>query len=141
MIIHIQETDNIRDCLALRMTVFVEEQKVPQDEELDDLDDVSTHFIATTQDGVPVGTARIYQIGDVGKIGRVCVLSSHRGTGLGAQLVKTCIAALREKDGIKTAKLGAQNHAIPFYERLGFTVKGGEYMDGGIPHHDMVLSL
>jgi ElaA protein len=141
MTITIQETNDINDCLALRLTVFVQEQKVPHEDEIDDLDAQSVHFLAKTKEGTPVGTARIYEIGTVGKIGRVCVLKSHRGTGLGAQLVKACVAALKGRPHLKIAKLGAQNYAIPFYQRLGFVVEGGEYMDGGIAHHDMVLTL
>jgi ElaA protein len=141
MIVSIGITSDISDCLALRMAVFVQEQKVPIQEEIDDLDDQSVHLIARDSDGVPVGTARLYEAGDIGKIGRVCVVKSHRGTGLGARLIEACIQELSTRPHLKQAKLGAQNHAIKFYEKLGFTVIGGEYMDGGIPHHDMVSPL
>jgi predicted GNAT family N-acyltransferase len=141
MMFEIQICTDYSECLALRLAVFVEEQKVPAEDEVDDLDDQSMHFIARDQHQVPIGTARIYEIGDIGKIGRVCVAKPHRGTGLGARLIEACIAELAKRPHLKQAKLGAQNHAIEFYERFGFVVQGGEYMDGGIPHHDMVLSL
>ena len=141
MTVTIEKTSDFSECLALRLAVFVEEQNVPAEEEVDDLDDQSVHFIARDQDQHPVGTARIYEVGDTGKIGRVCVVKAQRGTGLGVKLIEACIAELSARPHIKQAKLGSQNHAIKFYERFGFTVQGGEYMDGGIPHHDMVLPL
>ncbi|MFT6167953.1 MAG: ElaA protein [Celeribacter sp.] len=141
MSITIEIASDISQCLALRLAVFVDEQKVPVDEEADALDDQSVHFIARDHNQRPVGTARIYEVGETGKIGRVCVVKSHRGTGLGAKLIEACITELVNRPHITQAKLGAQNHAIKFYERFGFSVQGEEYMDGGIPHHDMVLSL
>jgi predicted GNAT family N-acyltransferase len=141
MTVSIDITTDISDCLALRMEVFVKEQNVPVDEEMDDMDDQSVHLIARDSDGVPVGTARVYEAGDIGKIGRVCVVKSHRGTGLGARLIEACIQEISTRPHLKLAKLGAQNHAIKFYEKLAFSVVGDEYMDGGIPHHDMVRSL
>lgn len=141
MTIKIEATDDIAACHVLRFEVFVDEQNVPMDEELDDLDDVSTHILATDEAGTAVGTARLYELGEIGKIGRVCVAKSHRGTGLGKRLISHCVDMLSARPHITTAKLGAQNHAIPFYEALGFEVVGEEYMDGGIPHHDMVRHL
>ena len=79
-------------------------------------------------------------MGDTGKIGRVCVLKSHRGTGLGAALIRAAITELRQH-GLACAKLGSQTHAIGFYARLGFTATGPEYIDAGIPHRDMILPL
>ncbi|WP_417279542.1 GNAT family N-acetyltransferase [Celeribacter sp.] len=141
MTVTISKTEDVQACLDLRMTVFVEEQKVPVEEELDDLDPVSTHFLATDENGTPVGTARVYEAGEIGKIGRVCVEKSQRGTGLGARLIETCLTELKQRPHLKQAKLGAQTHAIGFYERFGFHVIGEEYLDGGIPHQDMVLVL
>jgi ElaA protein len=79
--------------------------------------------------------------GSTGKIGRVCVLPEVRGTGLGAALVRAAVARLRTVPGVTLAKLGAQTHAIGFYERLGFVATGPEYPDAGIPHRDMVCPL
>ncbi|SFK10064.1 GNAT family N-acetyltransferase [Celeribacter neptunius] len=141
MSVTITVTEDVKACLALRLEVFVEEQNVPLEEEIDDLDDVATHFLAMDTAGAAVGTARIYEQGEIGKIGRVCVAKSHRGTGLGARLIEVCLQELRQRSHLKQAKLGAQTHAIGFYERFGFHVIGDEYMDGGIPHQDMVLTF
>ncbi len=136
----IAETRDIATCLALRRRVFIEEQDVPEADEIDGLDDAALHLLATL-DGRPVGCARVLVSGSTGKIGRVCVLPEVRGTGLGAALVRAAVARLRTVPGVTLAKLGAQTHAIGFYERLGFVATGPEYPDAGIPHRDMVCPL
>jgi ElaA protein len=88
---------------------------------------------------MPVGTARIHIVGDVAKIGRVCVLRSHRGRGLGAALIHEALAVSRGR--AITARLGAQVHALGFYEALGFAAIGPVYDDAGIDHRDMVRAL
>jgi predicted GNAT family N-acyltransferase len=139
MTIQITTTRDIATCRHLRRVVFIEEQGVPEADEIDDKDDTALHLLAT-EDGHPVGSARLLLSGTTGKIGRVCVLKSHRGTGLGAALIRAALTELRAQ-GMTTAKLGSQTHAIGFYERLGFTPTGPEYMDAGIPHRDMTLAL
>jgi len=136
----ISVTDNHEACFALRHQVFVGEQGVPVEEELDELDAEATHILATN-DGVPVGTARVVFQDEVAKIGRVCVLKSTRGTGLGADLIKAAVQLAKDQPGVTKAKLGAQLHALGFYEKLGFSAYGPVYLDAGIEHRDMVLDL
>lgn len=131
-------TGDIAACRALRRVVFIEEQGVSEADEVDDLDPICLHLLAQT-DGAPVGTARILIKEGIAKIGRVCVLKSHRGTGLGAGLIREAMAVSKGK--ATTAKLGAQVHAIGFYENLGFTATGPVYDDAGIDHRDMVQLL
>ena len=127
-------------CIALRRAVFMDEQGIPEAEEMDDLDDQAIHLLAT-DNGSPVGTARLLISEDTGKIGRICVLQSHRGTGLGKALVNAGLVYFRSLPGITQAKLVAQDHAIPFYESLGFVAYGPFYDDAGIPHRDMTQPL
>lgn len=134
----IAETHDIATCRALRRIVFIEEQSVPEADEIDDLDDVAIHLLASDQ-GTPIGSARLLLDGDTGKIGRVCVLSSHRGRGIGADLIRTAVARFAQMPQITRVKLGAQTHALDFYARLGFVAYGPIYMDAGIEHRDMVL--
>jgi ElaA protein len=136
----IAETRDIATCRALRRVVFIEEQGVPEADEIDDLDDAAVHLLARL-DGRPVGSARLLASGDTGKIGRVCVLKDCRGTGLGAALIRAAVAQFAARGGIARVKLGAQTHALGFYERLGFRAYGPDYLDAGIPHRDMVLDL
>ncbi|MCU0802669.1 MAG: GNAT family N-acetyltransferase [Rhodobacteraceae bacterium] len=138
--IHIAPTKDIATCRRLRRTVFIEEQGVSEADELDDKDDAAIHLLAT-RDGEPVGSARLILMGDTGKIGRVCVLPVARGFGLGAALMRAALDQLRQQPGITRAKLGAQTHALGFYERLGFSAEGPVYDDAGIPHRDMVMTL
>ncbi|MDD8021822.1 MAG: GNAT family N-acetyltransferase [Paracoccaceae bacterium] len=135
----IVETSDLAACHALRRAIFIDEQGVPEADEWDDLDAEAVHLLA--RDGAtPVGTARLLHRGDIGKIGRVCVVKTARGTGLGAALITEGCARL-EAMGCGSAKLGAQVHAIPFYEKLGFSVCGPVYDDAGIPHRDMEKAL
>lgn len=133
-------TADIAACRALRRTVFIEEQGVSEADEVDDLDGEAVHLLATVA-GRPVGSARLLRHGDVGKIGRVCVLKDMRGTGLGAALMRAAVAQFRATPGITTVKLGAQVHALAFYEKLGFYAVGDEFIDAGIRHREMVLAL
>ena len=139
MTIKVARTDDLAACRTLRRTVFIEEQNVPEDLEVDGLDPTALHLLAT-QEGRPVGTARLLVKGATGKIGRVCVLREERGRGIGAALIRKAVEELRDL-GLETARLGSQVHAIPFYEALGFAAEGPVYDDAGIPHRDMTLTL
>lgn len=136
----IEETDDIDTCRALRRAVFIHEQGVAEADEWDGLDDQAIHLLAW-EGNRPVGTARILLSGDIGKIGRVCVLQDARGTGLGVELIRAAVDRLRDNPGITQVKLSSQVHAVGFYEKLGFTAIGKEYEDAGIPHRDMILEL
>jgi predicted GNAT family N-acyltransferase len=140
MTVQISVTQDIATCRALRRIVFIDEQGVSEADEQDGLDHLCTHLLAV-QDGVPVGTARLMVNGTVGKVGRVCVLQHARGTGLGIALMQTAVDQFRATPGVAYVKLGAQTHALAFYERLGFTPYGDIFMDAGIPHRNMVLDL
>lgn len=132
----IEQTDDLATCHALRRTVFIEEQGVSEAEEVDGRDDAALHVLGCV-DGLPMGCARILLDGEVAKIGRVCVLHAARGTGLGAAIIEACLDVARKQSGVIKAKLGAQTHALVFYERLGFVAFGPIYDDAGIPHQDM----
>lgn len=138
--ITVDVTDDIDTCLDLRRTVFVEEQSVPEEIEMDGQEDKGIHLLVC-DGGMPVGTARLIVLGETGKIGRVCVLKSHRGTGLGKVLMDKALEVLRDQPGVKSAKLSAQTRVIGFYEGLGFLAHGPEYLDAGIPHRDMTRQL
>ncbi|WP_112311477.1 GNAT family N-acetyltransferase [Pseudogemmobacter bohemicus] len=137
--IRVALTDDLATCQALRRLVFIEEQAVSEAEEVDGRDGEALHLLAT--DGQPLGTARILIEGATGKIGRVCVLATARGRGIGQALMREAVAVLRMQPGVTRAKLGAQIHALGFYEALGFRAYGPEYQDAGIAHRDMELTL
>lgn len=136
----IEQTDDLATCHALRRIVFIEEQGVSEAEEVDGRDGDALHVLAHVDD-TPMGCARILVQGSIAKIGRVCVLKEARGTGLGAAIIEACLEVARRQDGVSKAKLGAQTHALAFYERLGFEAFGPIYDDAGIPHRDMERAL
>ena len=137
----IEKTTDLDTCRPIRRVVFIVEQNVPEAEEWDGRDGAALHLLARDASGAAVGTARILTEGATGKIGRVAVLRRARGSGMGAALVRAALEELRAMPGVSRASLGAQTHAIGFYENLGFTAHGPEYDDAGIPHRDMMLDL
>lgn len=140
MSVTITETRDIAACQALRRLVFIQEQNVPEAEEVDGQDDTALHLIAYDGD-LPVGTARLLIKGHIAKIGRVCVLSSDRRKGTGQALMMAALDVARRQSGVSHARLGAQLHALGFYERLGFMAFGPIYDDAGIDHRDMERAL
>ncbi|WP_343233410.1 GNAT family N-acetyltransferase [Streptomonospora sp. PA3] len=120
---------------TIRGAVFVAEQRVPIAEEPDSRDADADHLLARI-DGVPAGTGRLVAEGELGVLGRLAVLPEARGTGAGAALVRAIEERAREL-GLAEIELHAQTHALGFYERLGYTARGEEYLDAGIPHRDM----
>jgi predicted GNAT family N-acyltransferase len=133
---------------GIRREVFIAEQGVPEDDEWDDLDAGCVHLIAENPEGA-VGTARLihgdqaYNLtgrDDVVLLGRLAVRLRARGTGLGAALVRAVEQAGAER-GAREVELHAQVDAIAFYQRLGYTAHGPEYLDGGIPHRTMTRVL
>lgn len=135
----ISVTADLETVLAIRRTVFIEEQGVSVEDEVDGKDPQAIHLLATSN-GAPIGTARLLLSGETGKIGRVAVLKEARGAGLGKALVLFAVEELARR-GAARAKLGAQTHAVGFYEALGFAAVGPEFIDAGIPHREMVREL
>lgn len=125
------------DLLAVRREVFVVEQRVPEEIEVDDEDEAALHVIARDGAGTPIGTARLLEDGH---IGRVAVLREWRGHGVGSALMERLLEVAREA-GLTGIPIHAQVSSIPFYERLGFVVHGDEFEEAGIPHRHMRLEL
>jgi predicted GNAT family N-acyltransferase len=122
---------------AVRTTVFVHEQHVPEELEWDGIDDACIHVIAETANGAAIGTGRLLP---ATHIGRMAVLAPWRGRGVGRMLLAELMAAAAER-GDTMVELSAQTHAIGFYRRNGFEIVSGEYLDAGIPHRRMQCSL
>ncbi|MCJ8510757.1 GNAT family N-acetyltransferase [Acinetobacter lwoffii] len=121
---------------AIREAVFIQEQHIAAEDEWDAEDAVAVHFIVFQQDQA-IATARLLSNHSVG---RVAVLTTARGLGVGQRLMQAVIDYARaEQRGL--VKLSSQVHAIGFYQALGFEVQGEEYLDCGIPHIDMYLKL
>ena len=116
----------------IRFAVFVEEQRVPREIELDDNDAACVHALAFVE-GKVVGTGRLLPDGH---IGRMAVLQAHRGTGVGSAILKALIESARAR-GDSSVALSAQTHALEFYRRHGFAEEGDAYEEAGILHQAM----
>ena len=116
----------------IRFEVFVEEQRVPAEMELDEFDAQSCHALALV-DGQPVGTGRLLPDGH---IGRMAVVVGWRGRGVGAALLQALIDEAGRR-GIAQLALSAQTHALGFYRRFGFMPEGEVYEEAGLPHQVM----
>ena len=133
-------SDVYKDAVHIRKDVFVKEQNVPAELEIDEFEDKTTHLVGYI-DSTPSATARIYEkTPGVFKIQRVAVMQSARKTGSGKQLMAEIERKARSLSGKKLI-LDSQDHASPFYEKSGFTIEGEGFMDAGIPHHFMIKLL
>lgn len=125
------------DACCVRHDVFVVEQKVPAEIELDAHDALCVHAVAYDESGRAIGTGRL--VPDA-HIGRMAVLRVYRGQGVGSLLLERLIHEARLR-GYPEVLLSAQVHAQAFYERHGFVPEGALYLDAGIQHRLMRLSL
>ncbi|HEY2987122.1 MAG TPA: GNAT family N-acetyltransferase [Candidatus Binatia bacterium] len=128
---------DLKRAFSIRIRVFVREQGVPEEIELDEDDRRAIHFLATVE-GKPVGTARLVIKNERAKIGRMAVLKSYRDKGVGKALLERAIELARKRRA-KLIFLNAQVPVIGFYERIGFRCVGRVFMEAGIPHRKMVL--
>ena len=129
-----------KQAYAIRQKVFIEEQGVPQDLELDEFDLTAWHALAFWRDQC-IGTGRLVEVGkNAGQIGRMAVLADFRGQGFGTAILMKLIDQAAAQ-GISTLTLHSQVYAIPFYEKFGFIAQGPIYEEAGIPHRNMILLL
>jgi len=124
--------DDMSTLKDIRFEVFVQEQGVPAEEEIDANDPLSIHAIVWS-DGVAAACGRLLPDGH---IGRMAVRKAFRGQGVGAMVLQHLIERARQR-GDREAVLSAQTHAVGFYEKFGFAAYGAEYLDCNISHRDM----
>ena len=117
---------------AIRFEVFVHEQGVPADMELDELDATSFHILASTGTRA-IATGRLLSDGH---IGRVAVLANWRKKGVGAAVMQALMQEAAKR-GMGELHLNAQLSAVDFYKRLGFHLEGEVFMEAGIAHQTM----
>lgn len=121
----------------IRFEVFVDEQQVPAEIELDEMDAVCVHAVAYGTDEAPLATGRLLPDGH---IGRMAVLKAGRGKGVGGAVLQALMQAARAR-GDQEVVLNAQTHAAPFYAAHGFAQEGEEFMEAGIRHITMRAQL
>jgi predicted GNAT family N-acyltransferase len=133
----ISTNKELEQALRIRIRVFVREQGVPAEIELDEDDKRAFHLLASLE-GRPVGTARILMRGGKAKIGRMAVLKSHRRKKFGKKLLTRAVTT-GKKQGARKIYLHAQVAVSKFYESAGFRCVGPVFEEAGIPHRKMVL--
>jgi len=122
-----------RDATEVRHEVFVREQRVPIEEEMDERDAVCVHVVVYGPDGAPVGTGRLLPDGH---IGRMAVRGPQRGKGVGALMLARLVDEARRRGHLQV-QLAAQLHAQDFYAAQGFVAEGPVFLDAGIDHINM----
>jgi predicted GNAT family N-acyltransferase len=136
-ITHWDEAKN--QVMPIRHEVFVNEQKVPEELEWDELDQDALHAIVKKDQQV-IGTARLIIDNTNARIGRMAIQKEYRQQGIGQKLLLTLIQAAKEK-GVQECNLHAQTHAIAFYAKADFEPNGPIFDEAGIPHVEMRLIL
>ncbi|RSK29282.1 GNAT family N-acetyltransferase [Bacillus sp. HMF5848] len=136
---HVTTPEQLDDAYYVRKVVFIDEQNVPEEEEMDQFDETSEHFVVYDGDK-PVGAGRFRVVDGYGKVERICIMKSHRGKGLGNLLIHAIEAYAKDTNVAKT-KLNAQTHAEAFYKKLGYETVSDEFMDAGIPHVTMIKNM
>jgi predicted GNAT family N-acyltransferase len=131
-----QEKD---DAFHVRRVVFVEEQKVPEELEIDEDDQTAIHLVGYEKNQ-PVAAARLRFIDGYGKLERICVMKDYRGNSFGKQIILFMEEIIKEHDRDQ-AKLNAQTHAEDFYQSLHYVTVSDQFMDAGIPHVTMIKRL
>jgi predicted GNAT family N-acyltransferase len=127
----------VADAHAVRRAVFIEGQGVSEAEEMDGRDADAFHVVVyDREDGQPVGTTRLREVGDHGKVERVAVRTAYRGEGLGRKLMGVVEARAR-RDGHGAAVLHAQTAVEGFYQALGYETVSDVFHEAAIPHVEM----
>ncbi|KAJ3116632.1 hypothetical protein HDU96_009187 [Phlyctochytrium bullatum] len=167
-IVKVSSKDELEAAYDIRVKVFHEEQGYGLEEEFDDIDGIATHLIAlhptsallarlpatppprklpviaARPEDTVVGTVRVWVVdadgGKLGRLGRLAVVNEARGLKLGVGLVKEGEEAVRALGGTRM-ELHAQVPKRGFYDKLGYTAVGEEYLEDGTPHINMVKTL
>ncbi|QOY34222.1 GNAT family N-acetyltransferase [Anaerobacillus isosaccharinicus] len=134
-VILVTNETQLKDAYSVRMRVFVEEQQVPPEEEIDQYENDATHFVV--YDGSkPIGAGRLRELDNFGKVERICIDKDYRTKGIGKLLMDAIEKEAKER-GLTAFKLNAQIQATEFYSKLGYEVCSDVFLDAGIPHVTM----
>ena len=132
-------TADLEDAHKIRREVFMVEQNVSEEEELIEWEDKLSHHLVIYLNGEAIATGRIVLNNEI-SLGRIAVLKPYRGQKYGEMVMYELLDKARELN-IPVLYLHSQTYAIKFYEKFGFVAYGEEFMDAGIPHYHMKLTL
>ncbi|MGE6759974.1 GNAT family N-acetyltransferase [Corallococcus interemptor] len=128
---------DFQTCVDIRLKVFVEEQSVPEDMELDEFETVSKHFLVTVN-GKGITTGRLRPYGSFVKFERIATLLEERGKGTGRVLMECMMDYAERHYPDHLPMMHAQISALGFYEKLGWMPVGDEFDEAGITHLVMI---
>ncbi|WEK55905.1 MAG: GNAT family N-acetyltransferase [Candidatus Cohnella colombiensis] len=137
----VKTREQLEQAFQIRKTVFVVEQGVAEEIEIDQYEDIANHVLV--YDGEkPVGTGRVRFIdqNQIAKLERICVLPEYRKLHFGEKIMQA-LEQIAKESGVLKAKLHAQTHAAPFYEKQGYITSSEVFMEENIPHVLMIKQL
>ncbi|HXH74161.1 MAG TPA: GNAT family N-acetyltransferase [Bacteriovoracaceae bacterium] len=126
--------------LSIRREVFIAEQNVPEDVEIDETEMDSTYFLTFLND-VPAATGRLRVVGQKIKFERIATLKKFRGQGAARDLMNTMFQYAKENYSTLIPYMHSQADAVGFYEKLGWKKTGESFSEAGIPHHAMTRTF
>lgn len=135
----VKTEEELQDAYTIRRVVFIDEQQVPEEEEIDQYERDAIHVVLY-EDNQPIGAGRFRSIDGIGKIERICVLKEFRNKGAG-KVIMDKMEEVANDEGISKLKLNAQTHAEKFYLNIGYTTISDIFMDAGIPHVTMTKEV
>lgn len=142
--IRIQDRDTLQEAFRIRIEVFVEEQQVPAEVEMDEYDESpeAARHVLVEVNGEPAAAGRfIAYKEDTANMQRIAVRQPYRGQGIGRELM-LALESWAAEQGFTYSLLDAQVPAEPFYHKLGYeTVSTETFLDAGIPHVRMKKKL
>jgi len=129
--------DELLKAFMVRAIVFIEEQHVPYNIEVDEFEHSALHIVGEMEDGEPYACGRIRFLGEYAKLERIAVRKDFRRRNLGHELVDFMMDVAREK-GFHKFKMHAQAHLTGFYGKHGFRAVGEIFKEADIDHYLMV---
>jgi len=135
----VKNKSELDKAFEIRTTVFVKEQNVPLDLEIDGFDSEAKHFIAYLKDKT-IGCARIRTNKDFVKLERIAIIKEYRCKGFGAQLTNFLIDYCKQND-YNEIRLHSQTNVSDFYKKLGFKPVGEKFFEAGIEHIEMQMKI
>ncbi len=136
----VETEEELTGAIGVRMRVFVAEQRIPPEEELDQADATATHAIARFQ-GQVIGAGRLVLLEDAtAQIGRMAVDQPYRRQGVGGQILDFLESEARAQ-GLRRCMLHAQEYVKNFYAAHGYQEHGEVFLEVDIPHVEMRKEL
>lgn len=135
----VNNKDDLEKVIDIRKNVFIKEQNVPLDIEIDGLDPEAEHFIVYLGNE-PIGCARIRANRNSAKLERIAIIKRYRGKGFGTKLTNFLIDYCKKKD-FQEIILHSQTYVSDFYKKIGFKPSGKTFFEADIEHMEMYLDI